>query len=181
MNVRSLAVVVACSLSMVSISGCSAELGEEEVAGAEEGQNADESSEALSGSFAVGTDLETTADLNHRSSPSPSADVLQVIPRGTVVKSAAASPRANWYGVSWNGKTGWVSGQYLKKPSAVSGSGAQRILSYHTSKQIELYDTTFGRNDGADALSNVRDAAAGRSAKQSCHGGAPCGRVALST
>lgn len=181
MNVRSLAVVVACSLSMVSISGCSAELGEEEVAGAEEGQNADESSEALSGSFAVGTDLETTADLNHRSSPSPSADVLQVIPRGTVVKSAAATPRANWYGVTWNGKTGWVSGQYLKKPSAVSGSGAQRILSYHTSKQIELYDTTFGRNDGADALSNVRDAAAGRSAKQSCHGGAPCGRVALST
>lgn len=168
--------VPACALLLSLVAGCSAEITEGEPGDDLEG----ESAEALIGSFPVGTELETTAAVNHRQQPSPTAEILQLIPAGTVVKSASATPRANWYGVSWNGKTGWVSGQFLKKASGISGSGASRILSYHASKQIELYDSTFGRADGADALSNIRDAAAGRSARTSCHGGAPCDRIALS-
>ena len=177
MNLRT-ALVAACAVIFVSLAGCSAEV-DETTDG--EGTNGDSTAEALSGSYAVGTDLETTADLNHREKPSLSSEILQVIPKGTIVKSASAYPQANWYGITWNGKTGWVSGQYLRKPVAgASGSGASRILSYHGSKQIELYDTTFGRVDGADPLSNIRDTAAGNSAKTSCYGNAPCTRVKIS-
>lgn len=141
-----------------------------------------ESADEIRGSFPVGTKLQTTAMLNQRSSPSPSARVLQVIPDGTIVASASATPRAGWYGVTWNGKTGWVDGMYLSKPSSAGGSGdAGAVLSMHGSGAIQLWDQTFGRRDGADPLSNIRDAAAGRSAKTSCYGGAPCNRVQLSS
>jgi zinc D-Ala-D-Ala carboxypeptidase len=42
-----------------------------------------------------------------------------------------------------------------------------------------LWDETFGRTDGADPLSNIRDAAADRSVKTSCYGSAPCSEVKL--
>jgi hypothetical protein len=141
-----------------------------------------ESTDEIRGSFPVGTKLQTTGPLNHRESPSPSARILQVIPRGTIVASASASPRAGWYGITWNGKTGWVDGKYLSKPTATGGSSdAAGVLSLHGSGAIQLWDQTFGRRDGADPLSNIRDAAAGRSAKTSCYGGAPCNRVQLSS
>lgn len=164
-------------VSMLLANGCSAEVAEDPDA---EGYS---SEEALTGSFAVGTELQTTADLNHRESPSPSADILQVIPEGTIVKSAAAQPRANWYGVTFNGKTGWVSGQFLARPGTGGkpvGTGAAGVLAYSNSGDISLMSTTFGRVDGADAASNIRDAAAGRSAKTSPHGHSGGARVALS-
>lgn len=137
----------------------------------------EESEQGIRGSFPVGTKLETTADVNQRAQPSPSAAVLQVIPNGTIVASGAANPRAGWYGITWNGKTGWVDGQYLRKPS---GGAAATLLRHHANGQISLWDQTFGRRDGADPLSNVRDAAAGRAVKTSCYGTAPCTTVKLS-
>jgi zinc D-Ala-D-Ala carboxypeptidase len=60
------------------------------------------------------------------------------------------------------------------------GSGAARLLQLHRSGKITLWNGDWGRNDGADALSNVQDAAAGRPAKRSCSGGGlPCGTVFL--
>jgi zinc D-Ala-D-Ala carboxypeptidase len=53
------------------------------------------------------------------------------------------------------------------------------ILAQHQAGTITLWDETFGRLDGADPLSNIKDAAAGRAAKTSCHGGAPCDRQSL--
>lgn len=90
----------------VHTAGCSAEV---------EGQPESDSSseEGLTGSYPTGTALQTTAYVNHREGPSTSAAILQVIPPNTKVVSGAAAPRAGWYGVTWNGKTGWVSGQYL--------------------------------------------------------------------
>ena len=62
---------------------------------------------------------------------------------------------------------------------AVQSSNAQGLLAAHRAGSITLWDQTFGRFDGADPLSNITDAAAGRAARTSCHGGAPCGRVTL--
>ncbi len=61
------------------------------------------------------------------------------------------------------------------------GGAAGRILAAHGAGSLTLWNQTFGRFDGADPLSNIRDAAAGRSAKTSCYGTAPCTRVVLSS
>jgi len=61
------------------------------------------------------------------------------------------------------------------------GSAAGRILAAHGAGSVTLWDQSFGRFDGADPLSNIRDAAAGRAAKTSCYGNAPCTTVALSS
>jgi zinc D-Ala-D-Ala carboxypeptidase len=58
-----------------------------------------------------------------------------------------------------------------------SNGAAQRILDAHNQQRMTLWDRTFSRFDGADPLNNIKDAAAGRKAKQSCHGTAPCGSV----
>ncbi len=60
-----------------------------------------------------------------------------------------------------------------------TGPAAQRVLAYHQDSKLTLWDQTFGRFDGADPLSNIRDAAGGRAAKTSCYGNAPCTRVQL--
>jgi hypothetical protein len=59
------------------------------------------------------------------------------------------------------------------------GTGAQRVLAAHRAGTLTLWDQTFGRFDGADPLSNITDAAAGRAARTSCYGNAPCTSVRL--
>lgn len=65
-------------------------------------------------------------------------------------------------------------------------SQAGRLLELHDQGLITLSTSDFGRNDGADPLANVTDAAAGRASKRSCNfpGGGrdsrlPCGTVEL--
>ncbi len=135
----------------------------------------------LVGAFPVGTSLYTTDDVNLRQGPSMTQPILSVIPSGSLVYSAAATPRANWYGITFNGRTGWVAGAYLSRtPSTATGAPATRILLAHDRGTIVLWDQTFGRSDGADPLANVRAAAAGRAAKTSCYGTAPCSSARLS-
>lgn len=56
----------------------------------------------------------TTAELNLRVSYDASSDILTVIPKSaTVVATHKASN--NWYKVTYNGQTGFVSGAYLKE------------------------------------------------------------------
>jgi peptidoglycan hydrolase-like protein with peptidoglycan-binding domain len=59
------------------------------------------------------------------------------------------------------------------------GSSAQQLFDLNARGVAELWDQTFGRFDGASPLDNVRDAAAGRPARTSCYGGAPCDTVPL--
>ena len=110
--------VVGFGLSSLLALGCASEAGSETDLGsiAEEG---------LTGSFAVGSELQTKGEVNQRSSPSSTATILQVIPSGTRVKSAASQPSNGWYGVTWNGKTGWVAGTYLVKGSSAGAGPAQ--------------------------------------------------------
>lgn len=65
-------------------------------------------------------------------------------------------------------------------------SQAGRLLELHDADDIVLLSTDFGRDDGADPLANITDAAAGRASKRSCNfaGGGrdsrlPCGEVVL--
>lgn len=125
---RSCSSAVAALLVFVTVvsAGCSTEV-DEDAEGPAEGSSED----ALSGAYAVGTPLTTTSAVNLRKTPSPTAQVLTVIPAGTRVASAAAQPRAGWYGVTWQGTTGWVSGAYLKKDSGDATSGSfsrQRVF-----------------------------------------------------
>ena len=109
-------VVISVLLSLAA-AGCSAE-----VEGAPESEGSSE--EGITGNMAVGTELVTTTVVNHRATPNTSAAILQVIPSGTKVRSGAAEPKAGWYGVTWNGRTGWVHGQYLAASGASTGSPA---------------------------------------------------------
>lgn len=54
----------------------------------------------------------TTANLTIRSTYSTKGKALKVIPKGKVVSSNTKV--SNWYKVTYGGKTGWVSGSYLK-------------------------------------------------------------------
>ncbi|MCX4244284.1 peptidoglycan-binding domain-containing protein [Paraliomyxa miuraensis] len=67
-----------------------------------------------------------------------------------------------------------------------SCSNAGRLLQLHNEGKIQLLSTDFGRNDGADPLANITDAAGGQESNRSCNfpGGGrdsrlPCGTVML--
>lgn len=62
----------------------------------------------------------TTVGLNVRSGPSTSAQRLGTLPKGTAIKVTAL--KNNWYTTTYNGRTGYVSAQYVtsQKPSSVT-------------------------------------------------------------
>lgn len=117
---RALSLLPLVALVLTS-SACSNDLASEDDEGPAEGA----SEGALSGAFPVGTPLVTTSSAALRQTPSPSAAVLATIPGGARVASASAQPRSGWYGVTWGGKTGWVSGAYLSKDTSGSFSRQQ--------------------------------------------------------
>ena len=55
----------------------------------------------------------TDAYLNLRKSAGQNSDVLAVIPENTAV-AVTNKDNSEWYAVSYNGKTGFVSSEYLK-------------------------------------------------------------------
>lgn len=118
----------------------------------------------------------TTANLNVRSTSSTKGKQLTQIPKGKTVKS---STRQNgWYKVTYNKKTGWVSGAYLKEvkkpvvkpapkptptaPAWMSKSDAEAIIAKGYTKlssvsyglyydDTELGETFFLNNSNARA------------------------------
>lgn len=68
------------------------------------------------GSFAAGTDLETTADLNLRDGPGTDFNVLLTIPQGTLVKVKTTSGADGWVNIDHQGTVGYSSKTYLKEP-----------------------------------------------------------------
>jgi len=70
-------------------------------------------------SLSNGSSAKTTANLNLRSGPSMSNRVLLTMPSGSTVTVRARSDI--WYSVSFNGTTGWASGNYLA--AATTGGG----------------------------------------------------------
>lgn len=66
------------------------------------------------GSFAAGTDLETTADLNLREGESTDFPIIVVIPQGTRVKVETTSGASGWVHLNYNGTIGYASKTYLQ-------------------------------------------------------------------
>lgn len=64
-------------------------------------------------------------------------------------------------------------------PGSSAAQAARTILNEHNASRLTLWNQSFGRFDGADPLSNIRDAANDVRAKTSCYGSAPCNTVAL--
>jgi beta-N-acetylglucosaminidase len=60
------------------------------------------------------TTFDTTTDLNIRKAADSSTTLLATIPGSTIV-IASAKTSNNWYKVTYSGKTGYVSGSYLKQ------------------------------------------------------------------
>jgi len=65
----------------------------------------------------------TTANLNMRKGPSTAESIISTIPNGTKVETSSVV--SGWYEVTYNGKTGWVSGQYL---TSLSSTYSEKVL-----------------------------------------------------
>ena len=66
------------------------------------------------GSFAAGTVLETTADLNLREGPDTTFAVIVVIPMGTKLTVKTTSGADGWVHVDYDGTVGYASKTYLQ-------------------------------------------------------------------
>jgi hypothetical protein len=114
--------------SGLALPGCSADTSPE----AEELVSADEDAasteDALTGNRAVGSALQTTANLNLRVGASTTQRILLTMPVGARVTVVRAAPAAGWYNVKYGATTGWASGLYLKAPAAAGGGGAAKTV-----------------------------------------------------
>ncbi|OCA84656.1 SH3 domain-containing protein [Bacillus sp. FJAT-27986] len=102
------------------------------------------------------TMFKTTANLNLRKTASTSGEKLDTIPKNTIVTATAKS--GIWYKVSYNGKTGWVSGTYLaayssssnNTGSSPSGSGVTENIYLPIAKlNIRASDSTTSAKVGS--------------------------------
>lgn len=98
----------------------------EELVGADEDVAAVESS--LSGSFAVGTRLQTTTALNMRTGPGTGYAIITVLPQGAVVTLAASSPSGSWYKINYQTKVGWAHGNYLVKAATTTSPSTVKVI-----------------------------------------------------
>ncbi len=103
----------------------------EELVGAEEDDGTDgRGAESVVGTVTAGAQLRTTANLNLRSSPSTSAKIYHVIPKGSLVTVVNGTPKSGWYNIKHGGVTGWSYGVYLDRVSSTpppSGGGGSTI------------------------------------------------------
>ncbi len=88
---------------------------------------------AASGITFTKTSYQTTDALNLRSSNSTSSKKLLTIPKTTKVTSSYR--KGSWYKLSYKGKTGYVTGSYLKKIE--SGTSFSKT-SYKTTDALSL-------------------------------------------
>ena len=92
-------------------------------------------------SYAIGTTLETTADLNLRTGPSTSDAILHVMPQGSqVVTVNVTSAKNGFLNVKHSGSEGWASAKYLKVVVQNGGGGGSSV----TDKAIDRAKTGVG-------------------------------------
>lgn len=95
--------------------------------------------------YAPGTVLRTTANLNLRSSGALSAKVYRVMPAGSHVTVREKSGADAWVAVSFNGYAGWAHTDYLVK--AASGtSGGDSPSGYGAARAAKLASTALRMN-----------------------------------
>lgn len=106
-------------------------------------QIADEVGAAKATNFSKAT-YQTTHNLNLRTGASTKHRIQLTIPKGGKVTST--SRIGNWYKVSYKGKTGYVSGSYLKKVTSTSTSKPASKPSSTVSSSKSTYQTTHNLN-----------------------------------
>lgn len=109
----------------------------------------------LAGTSFTKTNYITLDALNLRSSGSSSAAKLLTIPKGKIVTSSYRVE--NWYKLSYGGKTGYVSGSYLKKSTSNPASlPPTSTVDYTGSKMYVLVPsmTSVTLRSGASSLSS---------------------------
>lgn len=94
--------------------------------------------------YAAGTQLRTTANLNLRKGPSTTATVLRVMPDGSIVTVRQTSGSNAWVAVKWNGYSGWAHTSYLVKV------GSNNVAGYSSSRGNKLAKEAL-REDGHPA------------------------------
>ena len=125
--------------------------------------------DALGGAVPAGTLLHTTSSLNLRSKPSVGADVLAVIPLGATVVSTSTRAVANWYNVTYEGKTGWASGSFLARGAGAGGGQAASCSS-------DAQCNDGGAGTGRVCSTNSHTCIAGCHSDDDCSGGSTCDR-----
>ena len=80
------------------------------------------------------TTYQTTANLSMRSSASVKGKKILTIPKNK--KVTATEKSGSWYKVSYNGKTGWVSGEYLKESYTYTSTSTTY---YSTNRSVGIY------------------------------------------
>lgn len=153
--------------SIVGLGACSLEaedgvIESQELVGEPEGVDTAES--AITGSFAVGTVLMTTSNLNLRTGSETTYAIVCVIPNGSAVTLLQSAPaNTNWYKVNFNGLTGWTSGAYLNVAATAS---AKRELAITRATAADGFSYWWGHG-------RYRPEGPGSSNAGSCSGGCP--------
>lgn len=117
----------------------------------------------------VGADV-----LNMRSAPSSSGTVIAKLSRNTVVtitaeyaegdKVGGATVKGRWYRITYNGKTGYVSADYIKTGTPSAGTGTTVTLpirntktTYKTTRKVTVYKlpTTMASTNGTLASAST--------------------------
>ena len=93
----------------------------EELVGAPE--LTDDSENAISSSYPVGSILKSTTNVNLRKGASTNYSVLHVVPEGSQVTLVESSPSNGFYKVKHNGTTGWSYGKYYTVVELAGGGG----------------------------------------------------------
>lgn len=101
----------------------------------------------IAGGAAAATSAFATTDLNLRSGPGPQYDIVGVIDGSTEAMVEGCLAEANWCQVTYNGQSGWASGEYL------AHSLEQPVPVYSPESQVEVSTVTYetpGDNGGAE-------------------------------
>lgn len=118
--------------AVVALAGCAGTVGDSAtdsdlLTGAEETGTL---TQELSSGVAIGSTLQTTANLNLRTGAGTGYRVRLVIPKGAKVTTVNRStPVSGWYNIKYNGVVGWSYGGYLKLVSQPSSGGSSSSTS----------------------------------------------------
>lgn len=83
----------------------------------------------------------TTTELNLRPTPDTSKAPLLLIPEGAAVSLLPQASSNGWYPVTYNGRTGWVNGDYLE---GLPEDSAPAPTVWTPDLRLILYDTAMG-------------------------------------
>lgn len=103
--------------------------------------------------YGTSYDYYTTTDVNLRAQPGTDSDTVNTLDSGTAV--SVIGETSNWYVVSVNGETGYVSKSYISSTN-VSAENTSGIVTEPDDEEIgEIIDENSGNNTGTGIVSGT--------------------------